>query len=119
MKPILRIFMPLMVLGALAAPPAMAQQPASYAACAACHSADGTPGVGPSLKGAFGRKAGAGSGFAYSPAMKKAGMTWDSKSLDAFLTDPQKAVPGNRMPFPGVSDGKQRAEIIQYMKTIK
>jgi cytochrome c len=51
--------------------------------------------------------------------MKKAGVTWDDKSLDGFLTDPQKAVPGNVMPFPGVSDAKQRAEIIDFLKTAK
>jgi cytochrome c len=46
-------------------------------------------------------------------------MTWDDKSLDAFIADPQKAIPGNLMPFPGVADAKQRAEIIDYLKTVK
>ena len=51
--------------------------------------------------------------------MKKSGITWDDKSFDTFLADPQKAVPGNVMPFPGVSDAKQRAEIIDVLKTAK
>ena len=119
MKRLVRIPAGLAILGSLLAPAAMAQQPASYAACAACHTSDGSKGLGPSLKGAFGRKAGTSAGFTYSPAMRKAGMTWDEKSLDTFLADPQKAVPGNTMPFPGVPDAKQRSEIVQYIKTIK
>ena len=98
---------------------ANAAAPASFAACAACHSADGTNGLGPSLKGVYGRKAGTAAGFRYSPAMKKAGTVWDDKSLDSFLADTQKAIPGNVMPFPGVADEKQRAEIIDYLKTVK
>jgi len=52
-------------------------------------------------------------------ALKKATLAWDDKSLDAFIADPQKAIPGNVMPFPGVPDAKQRAEIIDYLKTVK
>ena len=51
--------------------------------------------------------------------MRKSGVTWDDKSLDAFIADPQKAIPGNVMPFSGVADEKQRAEIIDYLKTVK
>jgi cytochrome c len=98
---------------------ALADAPGSYAACAACHSTDGSPSLGPTLKGAFGRKAGTASGFAFSPAMKSAGVTWDEKTLNEFLADPQKKVPGNSMPFPGVADAKQRADIIDYLKSIK
>jgi len=119
MKRLVRISAALAVLGSMFATSALAQQPAAFAACGACHSLDGSKGLGPSLKGAFGRKAGTASGFTFSPAMRKAGMTWDEKSLDAFLADPQKTVPGNTMPFPGVPDAKQRLEIVQYLKTVK
>jgi cytochrome c len=98
---------------------AHAAPPASFAACAACHTSDGTSGLGPSAKGLYGRKAGTAKGFTYSAAMKRAGVTWDDGTLDAFITDPQKAVPGNVMPFPGVADAKQRAEIIDYLKSVK
>jgi hypothetical protein len=40
-------------------------------------------------------------GFRYSRAMKGTSLTWDDKTLDAFLADPQKVVPGNVMPFSG------------------
>ena len=105
--------------GGLLAGAAHAAPPAAFAACAACHSEDGKNGLGPTLKGVYGRKAGSAAGFRYSPAMKKATTVWDDKSLDNFLADTQKAMPGNVMPYPGVPDAAQRAEIIGYLKTVK
>ncbi|HEY8010903.1 MAG TPA: cytochrome c family protein [Rudaea sp.] len=103
--------------------PSIAQDAAAgkqaYAQCAVCHSTDGTNGVGPGLQGVLGRKAGAFAGFRYSRAMKGAAITWDDKSLDAYLSDPQKMVPGNVMPFSGVVDARQRADLIAYLKTLK
>ena len=118
MKPLGRISAALALCG-LFSSAAMAAPPASFAACAACHSTDGSQGLGPSLKGAFGHQAGTTAGFTFSRAMKNSKVTWDEKSLDAFLADPQKAIPGNSMPFPGVPDAKQRAEIVEYLKTIQ
>lgn len=92
---------------------------AVFAQCTACHSADGSNGAGPSLKGVVGRTAGTFEGFRFSRAMKGAGYAWDAKSLDAYLTDPQKALPGNVMPFSGVVDAKQRADLIAYLATLK
>jgi len=73
-----------------------------YRKCQACHSMDaGKNLLGPSLAGIMGRKAGIESAYNYSPAMKQSGLVWDGKTLDAYLADPQKLVPGNKMPFPG------------------
>ena len=119
MNHLLRICSALAVAYGLSATAAHAAPPAAFAACAACHSSDGTNGLGPSLKGVYGRKVGTAAGFRYSPAMKKAGTVWDEKSLDNFLADTQKAIPGNVMPFPGVADAKQREEIIGYLKSVK
>ena len=119
MKSLLRICTALAFAGSLSATAAHAAPPAAFAACAACHNPDGSNGLGPSLKGVYGRKAGTAAGFRYSPAMKKATAVWDEKSLDSFLADTQKAIPGNVMPFPGVPDAKQRAEIIDYLKSAK
>ena len=58
-------------------------------------------GSGPSLAGIVGKKAGSVSNYNYSPAMKGSNLTWDVATLDAYLSDPQKSVPGNKMPFPG------------------
>jgi cytochrome c len=93
--------------------------PASFAVCAACHTSNGGSSVGPTVKGVYGRKAGSLSGFAYSPAMRNSGVVWDEKSLDAFIAEPQKTIPGNHMPFPGVADAKQRAAIVEYLKELK
>ncbi len=51
--------------------------------------------------------------------MKDAQITWDDKSLAAFLSDPQQAVPGNRMPFAGVPDPGEVAELVRYLKTLR
>jgi len=90
-----------------------------FTQCAVCHSTDGSNAVGPSLKSIVGRKAGTADGFRYSRAMKNSGIVWDDKTLDAYITDPQKLIPGNVMPFSGMADPKQRADVIAYLQTLK
>lgn len=92
---------------------------AVFEQCAACHSIDGNTGVGPTLRGVVGRKAGTVPGFRYSRAMKSATLAWDEKTLDGYLADPQKVVPGNLMPFSGLPDEKQRADLIGYLATLQ
>jgi cytochrome c len=85
--------------------------------CKTCHSAErGVNGVGPSLAGVVGRKAGTLDDFRYSPAMKRSDITWNPKTLDAFLNDPQQVIPANRMPYSGMPDAKSRADLIEYMR---
>lgn len=89
---------------------------AAFEACAACHTlAAGDNGVGPSLKGVFGRKAGTLEGFAFSRAMSRSDLTWTPEALDKFLADPQAAIPGNRMPFAGMPDAPARAALIAWL----
>jgi nitrite reductase (NO-forming) len=84
--------------------------------CQACHSLEpGKNVLGPSLAGIIGRKAGSEPGYGYSPALKQADMVWDLKSLDAYLADPAKTVPGNRMPFPGLKTEHDRKDIIAFL----
>jgi cytochrome c len=92
---------------------------AVFAQCTACHTVDGTESLGPTLKGVVGRKAGSAEGFRYSRAMKATTYSWDAKILDTYLTDPAKTIPGNVMPFSGVADAKQRADLIAYLATLK
>ena len=83
--------------------------------CQACHSMEpGKTILGPSLAGILGRKAGSDPSYSYSPAMKQANIVWDAKSLDAYLRDPQKVVPGNKMPFPGLKTDNDRADVIAF-----
>ncbi len=89
-----------------------------FQACAACHALEpGVHRVGPSLAGAVGRTAGSAEGFRYSKAMKQADFAWTPEKLDAYLADPNGTVPGNRMPFPGLKDPQDRADVIAYLKT--
>ena len=86
--------------------------------CSSCHTTEvGKNGFGPSLAGVSGRKAGSLAGFTYSPAMAQAGLTWDEKNLDEFLTSSTAKVPGTSMPvqLPSASD---RANVIAYLKTL-
>ena len=95
-------------------------KPAVFAQCAVCHSTEaGKNGVGPSLAGIVGRKAGSVAGFAYSDANKNSGLTWDEKTLDTYLTNPMKMVPGTKMTFAGLPDAAKRKEVIDYLKTLK
>jgi nitrite reductase (NO-forming) len=71
--------------------------------------------LGPSLAGIVGRKSAADAIFNYSPALKQAALTWDAATLDAYLTDPQKIVPGNRMPFPGLKTDRDRKDVIAFL----
>jgi nitrite reductase (NO-forming) len=87
--------------------------------CQACHSLKPEVNkIGPSLHGVFGRPAGSLDGFAYSTAMKQDGAMWDAATLDTFLADPAKAIPGNKMTFGGLRSEKDRATVIAYLQSI-
>ena len=104
----------------VAATTAAGGKPAAFAQCAACHAVEpGKHGVGPSLAGVYGTKSGELAGYAFSDAMKAANLTWDDATLDAYLTNPMKMVPGTKMTFAGMPDAAKRKEIIEYMKTLK
>ncbi|AJP71601.1 c-type cytochrome [Sphingomonas hengshuiensis] len=94
--------------------------PALFAQCAVCHTAtkDGKAGIGPNLWGTAGHPAAQKPGFAYSPALKAAGLVWDDATLDKWLQKPQAFVPGTKMVFAGVPDAAKRAELIAYLKTL-
>ena len=91
-----------------------------FESCKTCHSINRSEAnmVGPSLFGVFGRKSGQVEGFRYSPALKKSNITWSLKNLDAYISDPQKMIPGNRMPFDGISSTSDRADLLAYMQKV-
>jgi cytochrome c len=91
---------------------------AVFRKCAICHRMEaGAPnGIGPNLHGVFGRKAASLPNFNYSPAMRGTGFTWDAKTLDRYLTAPQRVVPGTRMTFSGLPDAPSRKAVIGYLK---
>jgi cytochrome c len=85
-----------------------------YSRCLACH-ALAYDRTGPRHCGLFGRRAGSVPGFAYSDAMKRSNIVWNAKSLDRFIADPLKAVPGTAMGYAGVKDARERSDLIAYL----
>lgn len=88
---------------------------AVYSRCLACH-ALAYDRTGPRHCGLLGRRAGSVPGFDYSAAMKRANLVWDRNSLDRFLADPLKTVPGTSMGYDGVKDPRERADLIAYLE---
>ena len=87
--------------------------------CVACHNADpsGANALGPALFGVMGRPVAAHGGFAYSPALKELGGTWDWDKMSAWLANPKKLAPGNKMTFPGLSNPEDRANVMAFLNT--
>jgi len=88
-----------------------------YGGCMGCHSLDDND-VGPAHRGVVGRKAASVPDYAYSAQLKASGIVWDPASLDRWLTNPQKMVPGAKMYY-SVPDAQSRADIIAYLATQK
>ncbi|MBI3440176.1 MAG: c-type cytochrome [Proteobacteria bacterium] len=88
--------------------------------CAVCHQAvaNGHAMVGPNLFGIVGRRAASAAGFAYSPAMQHANLTWTTDQLSAFVQAPTHVVPGTRMPFAGLHNPQQVAALTAYLATL-
>lgn len=86
-----------------------------YERCQACHSLE-TDRTGPHHCGLFGRRAGSVHGFQYSDAMKRADIVWTARTLDRFLANPAKAVPGTTMTYAGVTDPGERKALIACLE---
>jgi cytochrome c len=86
-----------------------------YERCLACHALAYNR-TGPAHCGLLGRRAGGVADFAYSDAMKRTGWVWDRQTLDRFLTDPLKTVPGTTMGYAGVKDPQERADLIAWLE---
>jgi cytochrome c len=89
-----------------------------FQTCAACHS-EKPDAIGPSLRGVYGRKSGSLPDFRYSNAMLHADIVWDDANLRDYLADPQAKVRGNRMPFGGLSNPQDIADVIAFLKDHK
>ena len=83
--------------------------------CGTCHSIEFN-GAGPAHHGVFGRKAGTVANFTYSTALKASGVTWTNETLEKWLSDPEKFIPGQKM-WISVPDAVERQDIIAYLRT--
>jgi cytochrome c len=86
-----------------------------YGRCLACH-ALAHDRVGPRHCGLFGRRAGSVPGFDYSAALKSSGIIWNAETLDRFLARPAAVVPDTTMTYDGVTDARDRSDLIAYLK---
>ena len=107
--------------GAIAEPGDAARGERAFQFCFSCHSvnpAETATLQGPSLHRIVGRPAAALPGFDYSDAMKeegRRGRVWEPATLDAFIADPEKIVPGTSMAAPPLRDEQDRADLIAYL----
>ncbi len=85
--------------------------------CRACHSLEkgGVNMIGPNLFGFFGKAVGTVEGFDYSKIVRDADFVWTPRALDAWLLQPGRFLPGNRMTFAGVGVAGDRVDLIAYL----
>jgi cytochrome c len=88
--------------------------------CMVCHNLQEGQGpkVGPDLYGVVGRPVASITNFHYSAALKAKGGTWTFDALNKWLTNPRADVPGTAMTFAGISNEKQRADVVAYLNTL-
>ncbi len=88
--------------------------------CKACHvlEKDGGHKVGPNLWNVVGRRQAAAPGFRYSKALQALDGFWSFEALNAFLANPRRFAPGNRMAFAGLPHVRDRADLIAYLRTL-
>jgi len=90
--------------------------------CAECHTLanDESETSRISLWGVYGRRyaTGAPRGL-YSEALRQASGKWNDETLNAFLRDPQAAVPGTTMQYEGIRDDQSRAPVIALLKSLR
>jgi cytochrome c len=87
------------------------------AKCSACHSIDENR-VGPLHTGVVGRKAGGVKNYEYSPALQSSTVIWNKTSLNLWLQDPEKLIPGQKMGY-RLPLAQEREDVVVYLASLK
>ncbi|OHV82945.1 cytochrome C [Rhizobium sp. LCM 4573] len=85
--------------------------------CAACHAPSDQNKTGPGLAGIVGKTAGKAAGYNYSPGLASSTLVWDEQTLDSFLQNPRKLIPGTKMTL-SVPKPDDRQSVILYLKSL-
>nr|WP_321984898.1 cytochrome c oxidase assembly protein [uncultured Lichenicoccus sp.] len=99
-----------------APPDAVAGHTLFVSNCSGCHALDHSI-EGPKLAGVYGRRAGSVAGFPYTPALAAAHVTWDTQTLERWLSGPRAFIPGTAMPN-AIDDPVGRRDIIAYLHSL-
>jgi cytochrome c len=88
--------------------------------CTSCHTFDqgGQDRTGPNLWSIVGRDVASRKTFTYSSAFAAQTGNWTYERLNHYLTNPAKAVPGNKMGFAGLRKPEDRANVVAFLSTL-
>jgi cytochrome c len=88
--------------------------------CTSCHTftEGGKAGVGPNLYNVVGAPHGHMEGFNYTAGLKAKEGPWTFDELNEWLHKPSSYVQGTRMAFAGINNDQQRADVIDYLRTL-
>ncbi len=89
----------------------------SFHKCQPCHSIgdDAQNKLGPQLNGLDGRRSGSVPDYAYSDAIKNAGLVWNEANFKEYIKNPQTEVPGTKMYFSGIKNEQEFNDLWAYV----
>ena len=88
--------------------------------CASCHSftKGGATLVGPNLYNVIDAPIAEKAGYEFSASLKAHKGKWSFEEMSAWLKDPKGYAAGTKMAFAGINSDKQRADVVDYLRTL-